>query len=201
MTWIDTISYDAATGHLSRLYDRIKGPGDNVDNIMLAHSLRPHTMEGHMALYKQVLHHPRNEVSRWFLETIGLYTSLLNRCEYCIEHHYQGLRRILDDEARCAQIRQSLVADSWASAFEKAECAALGYARRLTLQPAEISQYDVGDLRTSGWSDGEILEINQVIAYFNYANRTVLGLGVDTKGDILGLSPDGEVGSEDWTHR
>ena len=50
MTWIDTISYDAATGHLSRLYDRIKGPGDNVDNIMLAHSLRPHTMEGHMAL-------------------------------------------------------------------------------------------------------------------------------------------------------
>ncbi len=59
MTWIDTISCDAATGHLSRLYDRVKGPADNVDNIMLAHSLRPHTMEGHMALYKQVLHHPR----------------------------------------------------------------------------------------------------------------------------------------------
>lgn len=33
------------------------------------------------------------------------------------------------------------------------------------------------------------LEINQVVAYFAYANRTVLGLGVNTEGEILGLSP------------
>jgi uncharacterized protein YciW len=41
-----------------------------------------------------------------------------------------------------------------------------------------------------GWSDGEILEINQVAAYFNYANRTVLGLRVQIDGDIIGLSPN-----------
>ena len=58
MTWITTIAYDAASGTLLKLYDRIKGPGGNVDNIMLAHSLRPHTLEGHMSLYKYVLHHP-----------------------------------------------------------------------------------------------------------------------------------------------
>ena len=201
MTWIDTISYDAATGHLSRLYDRIKGPSNNVDNIMLAHSLRPHTMEGHMALYKQVLHHPRNVVSIWFLEVLGVYTSLLNRCEYCVEHHYQGIRRILDDESRCSQIRQSLMADDWTAAFEVSECAALAYARKLTTQPAEVSEHDVDALRASGWSDGEILEINQVIAYFNYANRTVLGLGVDSEGDVLGLSPGNDVDSDNWTHR
>lgn len=173
MTWTDTISCDAATGHLSRLYDRIKGPADNVDNIC---SLIVSDLTRWKVIWPCTNRYcitRDNEVSRWFLETIGLYTRLLNRCEYCIEHHYQGLRRILDDEARCAQIRQSLVADSWTSVFEKAVCAALGYARKLTLQPAEISQYDVGDLRTSGWSDG----------------------------DILGLSPDGEGGSEDWTHR
>jgi len=44
MTWITTISYEAAEGALKKLYDRIKGPDNNVDNIMLAHSLRPHTM-------------------------------------------------------------------------------------------------------------------------------------------------------------
>ena len=45
MTWITTISYDAAEGTLRKLYDRVKGPDNNVDNIMMAHSLRPHTME------------------------------------------------------------------------------------------------------------------------------------------------------------
>ena len=74
MTWISTISYNDATGALKRLYDRIKGPDDNVDNIMLAHSLRPHSMEGHMALYKYVLHHPRNALPKSYLETIGVAT-------------------------------------------------------------------------------------------------------------------------------
>ena len=68
MTWIETVPYEAATGRLKTLYDRVKGPDDNVDNIMLAHSLRPHSMEGHMALYKSVLHHSANKVPKWFLE-------------------------------------------------------------------------------------------------------------------------------------
>ena len=100
MTWIATISYEDAAGALKKLYDRIKGPDNNVDNIMMAHSLRPHTMEGHMALYKYALHHPRNELPKWYLETIGVYVSLLNECRYCIDHHYAGLLRLLDETGR-----------------------------------------------------------------------------------------------------
>ena len=55
-------------------------------------------------------------------------------------------------------------------------------------------------LRTAGYSDGEILEINQVSAYFSYANRTVLGLGCSTEGDILGLSPNNNDDPNDWGH-
>ena len=50
-------------------------------------------------------------------------------------------------------------------------------------------------------SDGEILEINQVVSYFNYANRTVLGLGVSTKGDIIGLSPNNSDDENHWNHQ
>jgi len=46
-----------------------------------------------------------------------------------------------------------------------------------------------------------MLEVNQVVAYFNYANRTVLGLGVSTDGDILGLSPGNSADVADWSHR
>ncbi len=50
MTWIKTISYADATGRLKAIYDRIKGPDDNVDNILMAHSLRPHARRSYDAL-------------------------------------------------------------------------------------------------------------------------------------------------------
>ncbi len=56
-------------------------------------------------------------------------------------------------------------------------------------------------MRAEGLSDGEILEVNQVVAYFAYANRTVLGLGVTTAGDTLGLSPSASDQPDDWRHR
>jgi uncharacterized peroxidase-related enzyme len=197
VTWIRTIDYDEAKGDLRKLYDRIKGPEDNVDNIMLAHSLRPHTLRGHMGLYKSVLHHSRNRLAIWFMEALGVHVSRLNRCAYCEEHHFEGMRRQLGDNAHAAAIRIAFDCGQPASMFDARECAALAYATLLTESPAEVSAADVESLREAGWDDGEILEINQVVAYFNYANRTVQGLGVDTAGDILGLSPDGAG----WQHR
>ena len=114
--WISHIPYENAQGRLRQLYDRVKGPDDNVDNIMLAHSLRPHSMEGHMALYKYVLHHPGNLLPKWFLEVLGVYTSLINQCSYCVEHHFAGLQRLLKDDVRAASMRRALENPSLAEA-------------------------------------------------------------------------------------
>ena len=201
MTWIKTISYDNATGTLKELYDRIKGPDNNIDNIMLAHSLRPHSMEGHMALYKYVLHHPRNALPKSYLETIGVYVSLLNKCRYCIDHHYAGLLRLLQNDQRGAEIRTALDANDPAAAFDGKELAGLQYAEKLTTNAAELASGDIDRLREAGLDDGEILEINQVTAYFAYANRTVLGLGISTDGDIVGLSPGDSSDPDNWSHQ
>ena len=64
-----------------------------------------------------------------------------------------------------------------------------------------MDEADVTALRMAGWDDAQILEINQVVAYFAYANRTVLGLGCSTKGDIIGLSPGNSDDAQDWGHR
>lgn len=201
MPWIDTVPYEQADGRLRKLYDRVKGPGDNVDNIMMMHSLRPHSMEGHMALYKHVLHHNGNTVPKWFLETIGVWVSLLNRCAYCVDHHFKGLERLLGDPARSAAIRAALDAGKIDSApFENKETRALGYAEALTRDPSSVTEATIEGLRAAGYDDGEILEINQVTAYFAYANRTVLGLGCSTEGDILGLSPGKSDSPDDWSH-
>jgi uncharacterized peroxidase-related enzyme len=200
MTWIDTVSYENSEGELRKLYDRIKGPDDNVDNIMLAHSLRPHSMQGHMTLYKYVLHHPRNTLPKTYLEAIGVYVSSLNNCDYCVDHHFAGMVRLLDDSARAESIRQALQARQPQDAFEGADLAGLNYANKLTLSANQVSVADIETMRQAGLDDGQILEINQVTAYFNYANRMVLGLGIDTSGDIIGLSPGDSSDPDNWSH-
>jgi uncharacterized protein YciW len=55
-------------------------------------------------------------------------------------------------------------------------------------------------MREAGLDDGMILEVNQVVAYFAYANRTVLGLGVSHAGEVLGLSPGDSDDPDNWTH-
>ncbi len=201
MSWITTVPYHQATGRLKRLYDRIKGPDDTIDNIMLAHSLRPHTMEGHMALYKHVLHHNANALPVWFLETVGVYVSLLNDCFYCVEHHFAGLKRLLKDDTRVNRIATALATDKFEREFTPKQAAGLTYAATVTRAPGAVGQATIDDLRAAGYDDGEILELNQVTAYFAYANRTVLGLGIITEGDILGLSPGQADDPDDWSHR
>ncbi len=200
MTWINTISYEDSEGDLRKLYDRIKGPNNNVDNIMLAHSLRPHSMQGHMTLYKYILHHPRNTLPKAYLEAIGVYVSSLNNCDYCVEHHFAGMARLLDDADRAEGIRQALQNRRPEDAFDASELAGLNYASKLTLTADQVTEADVEALRQAGLDDGQILEINQVTAYFSYANRTVLGLGINTKEDIIGLSPGDSSNPDNWSH-
>lgn len=201
MAWIATVTYEDADDRVRRLYDRVAGPGGAVDNIMAMHSLRPHTMEGHMTLYKNVLHHSANSVPTWFLETLGVWVSALNNCSYCVEHHYAGLKRLVADEERCSALRQAIATRDIESApLESKQKLAMRYAETLTLSPSTLTELAVRQLRDGGYTDGEILEINQVCAYFSYANRTVLGLGCSTDGDILGLSPGESDNSADWHH-
>ncbi len=200
MSWIRAIPYEESGGRLRRLYDRVKGPGGYIDNILTLHGLRPHSLEGHMALYKSVLHHSGNRLPKWLLETIGVYVSLLNRCDYCVEHHLVGLERQLGDEGRMVEIREALESGEPGRALDARETAALRHAERLTLTPGDADRSWIRELREAGFDDGEILEINQVVSYFAYANRTVLGLGGTTEGDVLGLSPGDVEDPESWRH-
>lgn len=198
MPFIKVIDPEAATGRLSKTYARVSGPSGQVDNVLQVHSLRPHSLEGHMGLYKAVLHHPHNKLPLWFLESIGVQVSLLNNCSYCVRHHKAGLKRILsNDPERFEAIITALSQDEPGPPFSTAQSAALAYVRKLSRTPGAIEQLDIDPMKSAGMSDGEILEVNQVAAYFAYANRTVLGLGVSIEGEKLGLSPEND---EDWGH-
>lgn len=201
MSWIEVVPFSQATGKLKALYERVTGPNNNVDNIMMSHSLRPHTMQGHMAIYKNVLHHSGNTVPKWFLECLGVWVSKLNGCDYCVQHHFAGMKRLLKDDARADAIGAAIEAvDLKAVPVDLPQQQAMRYAQKLAQNPADMIEADVQALRDVGFEDGEILEINQVTAYFCYANRTVLGLGCRTDGDVIGLSPNNSDDPDDWGH-
>lgn len=201
MFWIKHIDYNNADSVLKKIYNRISGPNNQIDNILMAHSLRPHTLKGHMALYKNVIHNSNNTLPKWYLEAIGVYVSFLNKCDYCVDHHFAGLARLWDDQKKSDEFLHAMKHNDLNGFFDAKWYKGMAYAHMLTLNPKKLSQYDIDHLREITFSDGEILEINQVVSYFNYANRTVMGLGVHTEGDILGLSPNNSDDPDNWTHQ
>ncbi|MDB5964615.1 MAG: alkylhydroperoxidase [Polaromonas sp.] len=186
------IPLEEATGDLKRAYEKVTTPHGTVDNVMKAHSLRPHTMEGHVALYRSVLHTPDNTLPFWFLEMIASYTSSLNQCLYSFTHHFTNARRLLADKARSDQILAAMEARAPERVFAGKELALMVYAGKLTTDVGRMQKADVDALHAAGCDDGEILEVNQVCAYFNYSNRLLNGLGVTTEGDVIGYYTEDE---------
>ena len=50
---------------------------------------------------------------------------------------------------------------------------------KLTREPWAVTVDDVDRLRTAGFDDTAILDICQVVSYYNYVNRLADGLGVE----------------------
>jgi alkylhydroperoxidase family enzyme len=46
------------------------------------------------------------------------------------------------------------------------------------LKPAEVNRSDVETLRSAGFDDVAVLQINLIASFFNYINRVADGVGV-----------------------
>jgi uncharacterized peroxidase-related enzyme len=184
--WISMISDQDANDDLLDALKLARTPHGTVDNVMRVHSHRPNTMRGHVALYRAALHDEANTLPEWLQETISSYVSILNKCPYSLANHWANARHLINDSARADTIEEALNIDKPANAFTGKELALMLYARKLTLSPGDMNQEDVDSLKNNGLNDGEILEANQIIGYFNYVNRLLNGLGVTTDGDTVG---------------
>ena len=184
--WISMISDQDASPELKAALELARTPAGTVDNVMRVHSHRPSTMVGHVKLYRAALHDAGNTVPEWFQETIASYVSLINRCDYSYANHWANARHLIGNEARAIEIEAALRAGAPQRAFTGMELAMLEYAAKLTREPGNMVEADVGRMRSLGADDGQILEVNQVCGYFNYVNRLLNGLGVSLAGDVIG---------------
>lgn len=77
-----------------------------------------------------------------------------------------------------SDLMQAVAKDFRTAPVSAEEKVMLYYAEKLTRAPSSVKQRDVEALRKAGFSDRDIFDMNQVVAYFNYVNRIADGLGV-----------------------
>ena len=106
IAWIAASRDEVSSPELAACLDAVRGPSGDVGNVMRVHSLRPHTMMGHQALYMSVLHHDANQLPMWFQEVIASWVSILNRCDYSLANHFANARHLLGDDDRADAIRR-----------------------------------------------------------------------------------------------
>ncbi|MCH9681480.1 MAG: peroxidase [Deltaproteobacteria bacterium] len=99
------------------------------------------------------------------------------------------IAKFLDDLEHAAVER-----GPWPDEATDRERAMLDYALALTIAPGAMTAAHLRPLREAGLTDAELLDANQVVAYFAYANRVVDGLGValedpPTAGEALDSPP------------
>ena len=184
--WIKMILDEEASADLMDALSEARTPHGTVDNVMRVHSLRPNTMRGHVKLYRAALHDDANTVPMWLQETIASYVSILNECDYSLSNHWANARHLIDNGERADRIEAALRHDAPERVFDGAELAMLRYAKKLTSEPGKMVEADVLPMREHGVDDGQILEVNQIVGYFNYVNRLLNGLGVTLEGDTVG---------------
>ena len=92
-----------------------------------------------------------------------------------MEHHGAALYEELKDREKVEGIKEDYTRAGLSSATRKA----LDYAVKLTCNPKDVGEEDLNSLREEGFDDREILDICQIVSYFNFVNRMAEGLGVE----------------------
>ena len=180
MSWIEEIEVADAGEELAAIYADLIERRGKIANIMKVHSLNPGSMTSHLDLYMELMF-GKSPLSRAEREAIAVTVSATNRCEYCVNHHYEALARYEKDENALDLIRNGGELDSLGAR----RAAILGFAANLTADPSMMRRSDVAQLRDAGLTDREILDVALITAYFNFVNRIALSLGVAYSDDEM----------------
>ena len=173
MAFIEVIGYERSSGELRGIYDHIISTRGKLADVHTIQSLNPATILSHMNLYKDIMF-GQSPLKRYQREMMAIVVSSANQCEYCLRHHSEALFHFWKDENKVnALIRQPDLAD-----LNDEDTALCQFARDMTVSPELFTQQKIDILKTKGLSDRSVLDAVLVVAYFNFVNRIVLGLGL-----------------------
>ena len=146
---------------------------ENLAHILASHSSNGPVLRGHLALYRALMFGD-SPLSRAEREAVAVAVSATNNCHYCVVHHSDALAEASGDTV----IAELVIAGKFSDLGPRlaAMCA---YAVALTRDPRHTNESMLAPIGDAGLTARELVDVNQVVAYFNYVNRVAQGLGVE----------------------
>jgi len=180
MPHIEVIPYESAEGQLKDIYDNLIKSRGKLADVHMIQSLNPESIVNHMDLYMTIMFgkSPLRRVQR---EMIAVVVSKNNDCEYCQEHHGAAVQHYWKDTQKVRQLRD----DYSKLQLSESDMALCDFAAELTRNPNHDTKTATDRLRSLGLTDRAILDATLIIAYFNFVNRIVLGLGLAVNEEEL----------------
>ena len=174
MPYIDVIQPEQAEGTLKEIYDGLVKSRGKIAEVHKIQSLNPESITNHMDLYMTIMF-GKSPLRRVHREMMAVIVSIANNCEYCQIHHLEAVKNFWKDDEKLAAFQT----DFERAPLNKKEKALCRFAKVLTMHPEKSNDAGlINPLKDEGFTDREILDATLVIAYFNFVNRIVLGLGV-----------------------
>ncbi|HUH84991.1 MAG TPA: peroxidase-related enzyme [Stellaceae bacterium] len=142
-----------------------------VPNVLQAYSLRPQKLRNFMAMYNELMLAPSG-LSKLEREMVAVVVSAANRCYYCLVAHGQAVRKLSGDP----EFGEMMALNYRVAKLDRRQRTMLDFAWKLTLSPNDVSGADRGALREVGFSDADIFDLAETIAFFNLSNRMAYAL-------------------------
>jgi uncharacterized peroxidase-related enzyme len=175
--WVTTVAWDEADGTLKEAYDwQAERLGEPTEFTMLG-SLYPDIVMERLRLYRSVEGCP-SALDGSERQLAAYVTSLLNGTTHCASGLRVKLRTLAVDADVLVAIETNPTAP--ATGDDRLD-AILAYAALLTSEPRSVDANHVDALRAVGLSDLDIVDLNNIVAYYNYINRVANGLGLFTE--------------------
>ena len=142
-----------------------------VENWLISLALNPGTLSRCVSFFSSLFDPSQGSLSAAERELIAVVVSSENGCSYCEIHHTKGLARALRDPIRARRIA---LGHTHVPDLTAREQAFADLAVKITRDPHSVTDQDIWGLRKLGLDDQEILQVIEIIAFFNFTNRVAI---------------------------
>ena len=164
----------ALTGPLRDIYVEFEQKYGFIPNWLKALSVNPDTAYRLVQFYHHLFDPARSRLSAAERELIAVVASAANHCSYCVFNHTRALGAVLEDDVRARRIAQ----DHHHVRLSEREHVLADVTEKLTTHPTSVDNAQLDRLLQAGYDEAAALEVLEIAAFFNYANRLTIALNV-----------------------
>ena len=151
---IPPLTREKASGRARELLDELASRGGEPGLMMRSMAQSPALLRSYLDVNRAMR---RSRLDRRVSERISLAVQEWLGCDFCLEAHSRAARALGLSEADIALARQGTATDPKISAM-------VAFGQQVIAGPAEITDADIDELRSFGFSDEQIAEVPALVA-------------------------------------